>query len=166
MNWAQMEEISRIVESRWFRNLEDSLRLWLISHRYEATPFSPKEISQWCRNTRTTDVRCRCLDRPRRYPPTDVAVTRPWALLSLRRRGPYLRGGKHFEPARNGWYVRDPHEIWSTIDVYQTFPSDDSDGSFRTICPEITDILVYVTGRSIHYLRNNFLWNVHFLFTY
>lgn len=76
--------------------------------------------------------------------------------------GPYRRDGKHFEPARNSWYVRDPHEIWSTIGARQTFPSCDSNGT-RTICPRITDTSVYATD-PIHYLRNTSLWNFHILF--
>lgn len=76
--------------------------------------------------------------------------------------GSYRRDGKHFEPARNSWYVRDPHEIWSTIGTCQTFLSYDSNDTC-TICPRITDTSVYADCEYIYYLRNNSLWDFHFL---
>lgn len=76
--------------------------------------------------------------------------------------GPYRRDGKHFEPAQNSWYIRDPHEIWSTIGARQTFLSYDSNG-ICTICPRITDASVYATDCDhISYLQNNSLWDFIF----
>jgi len=67
--------------------------------------------------------------------------------------GPYRRDGKHFEPARNSWYIRDPHEIWSTIGTCQTIPSYSNDTC--TICPRINDTSVYATDcEYIYYLQN------------
>lgn len=105
-----------------------------------------------------------------------VALDRLWRDLSANRccsytplsssippsTGPYRRDGKHFEPAQNSWYIRDPHEIWSTIGARQTFLSCDSNGT-HTICPRITDTSVYATDH-IHYLRNTALWDSHILF--